>query len=137
MTVIPTVLRRLVVNRANNRCEYCGLSQLGQEATFHIDHILPSSAGGLTTEENLALACVSCSLYKGSRQLVAEPNTKELVKVFNPRQQVWKEHFFWQGLEVIGLTVVGRATIHTLKLNRSRILAIRGEEEILNRHPPP
>jgi 5-methylcytosine-specific restriction endonuclease McrA len=137
MTDIPIVLRRLVIQRANNRCEYCGLSQLGQEATFHIDHILPSSAGGLTVKDNLVLACVSCSLYKGSRQLIPDPTSNEVVNVFNPRQQVWKEHFSWQGLEIMGLTIVGRATIHTLKLNRSRILAIRAEEEILDRHPPP
>lgn len=30
-------LRRLVVERAGNRCEYCRLAQEGQEATFHID----------------------------------------------------------------------------------------------------
>jgi hypothetical protein len=39
-------LRRIVAERARQRCEYCGLSQVGQEAAFHIDHVLPVSAGG-------------------------------------------------------------------------------------------
>ena len=34
------------VKRARDRCEYCQLSQLGREATFHIDHVVPRSAGG-------------------------------------------------------------------------------------------
>jgi 5-methylcytosine-specific restriction endonuclease McrA len=68
MTTIPASLRRFVIQRADNRCEYCGISQIGQVATFHIDHIAPVMAGGETTAENLALACVSCSLRKGARQ---------------------------------------------------------------------
>lgn len=64
--MIPASLRRLVVQRAGDRCEYCGLSQVGQAATFHIDHVIPIAAGGGTVAANLALACVSCSLYKGA-----------------------------------------------------------------------
>jgi 5-methylcytosine-specific restriction endonuclease McrA len=64
MSDIPARLRRLVVSRAGDRCEYCRLAQKGQEATFHIDHILPKMAGGRTAAANLALACVSCSLRK-------------------------------------------------------------------------
>ncbi len=57
---IPSAMRREVTRRAENRCEYCELSQTGQEARFHIDHIKPATSGGLTTPDNLALACVSC-----------------------------------------------------------------------------
>jgi hypothetical protein len=134
---IPAALRRLVIQRSGDRCEYCGLSQAGQVATFHIDHIIPEIAGGATTAENLALACVSCSLRKGARQLLKDPETGEVVPVFNPRQQIWKEHFGWKGVEVVGLTAVGRATIEALSLNRPIMLAIRGEEAFFNRHPPP
>ncbi len=88
MAKIPASLRRLSIQRADNFCEYCGLSQLGQAATFHIDHVIPVVAGGLTTADNLALACVSCSLYKGARQDVEDPETRETVPIFNPRQQV-------------------------------------------------
>jgi hypothetical protein len=43
-----------------------GLSQAEQAATFHIDHITPVVAGGATTADNLALACVSCLLGKAT-----------------------------------------------------------------------
>jgi 5-methylcytosine-specific restriction endonuclease McrA len=75
MSTIPISLRRLVVQRAGNRCEYCHLSQVGQEATFHIDHIIPVVADGKTTADNLALACVSCSLHKSARQKVDGDDT--------------------------------------------------------------
>jgi 5-methylcytosine-specific restriction endonuclease McrA len=64
---VPAAIRRRVLERARDRCEYCGLSQKGQEATFHIDHISPTTAGGITDLRNLALACVSCSLRKAAR----------------------------------------------------------------------
>ncbi|MBM3462221.1 MAG: HNH endonuclease [Armatimonadetes bacterium] len=61
---VPVSLQRRVRQRATQRCEYCRLSQAGQEATFHIDHVRPRRDGGGTRAENLALACVSCSLRK-------------------------------------------------------------------------
>ncbi|AFY48782.1 restriction endonuclease [Nostoc sp. PCC 7524] len=137
MSKISNSLRRLVIQRADNRCEYCGLSQIGQEATFHIDHVIPVVANGKTAADNLALACVSCSLYKAAKQIVEDPETGEKVNIFNPRQQVWKEHFRWHGVRVVGLTATGRATINALRMNRSLILAIRAEQELLGRHPPP
>ena len=75
MRHISAKLRRLVRNRSGERCEYCQLSQAGQEASFHIDHITPLASGGQTVAENLAFACVSCSLRKGARQTVMDPNT--------------------------------------------------------------
>jgi 5-methylcytosine-specific restriction endonuclease McrA len=93
MVSIPARLRRHVIRRAGNRCEYCGLAQVGQEATFHIDHITPQSSGGATEEENLALACISCSLRKGSRQSAPDPETGDRAALFHPRRDDWYEHF--------------------------------------------
>ena len=136
MGKIPSSLRQLVIQRAKDRCEYCCLSQVGQAATFHIDHIIPVVAGGATTSDNLALACVSCSLRKSARQTVKDPETKKEVSIFNPRQQVWTENFRWDDVRVVGLTATGRGTVEALKMNRPMMLAIRGEEELLGRHPP-
>lgn len=36
---IPASLRRLAIQRANDRCEYCKIAQAGQVATFQIDHM--------------------------------------------------------------------------------------------------
>jgi len=93
-------------------------------------------AGGTTATDNLALACVSCSLRKGARQRIEDPATGKAVKVFNPRQQSWKEHFRWDKVQVVGLTATGRATVSALALNRPTVVAIRAEEELLGRNPP-
>ncbi len=133
---IPQKLRRLVQERAQGCCEYCGLSQSGQEALFHVDHVIPVVARGQTEIANLALACVSCSLRKGARQSVFDPITGAMVPIFNPRRDQWAMHFQWSGRHAVGLTPTGRATVEALRLNRSLSVAIREEEEARGRHPP-
>ena len=133
---IAAYLRRLVVERAQERCEYCGLAQVGQEAAFHIDHVIPFAAGGETSLGNLALACVSCSLRKGARQQAVDPKTGLEEDLFNPRQDAWSSHFSWNGTEINPITPIGRCTIAALKLNRPMALAIRFEELLRGRHPP-
>lgn len=136
MSPVPTALRRLVIQRAVNRCEYCGLSQEGQEATFHIDHVIPQAVDGKTVVENLALACVSCSLRKAARQRAIDPQSGDEVPLYSPRLHAWHEHFYWEGVYLVGLTATGRATIVALAMNRALILAIRQEQATLGRHPP-
>lgn len=134
---LSAALRRQVAARAAARCEYCGLSQKGQEAAFHIDHIDPVANGGASSPENLALACVSCSLRKGARRNAPDPESGVATPLFHPRQQVWSMHFRWSGNRVTGLTPTGRATVALLKMNRGLAVAIRAEERLHGRHPPP
>ncbi len=136
MSHIPGNLRRFVIQRAGSRCEYCRLAQEGQEATFHIDHIMPATMGGETISENLALACVSCSLRKAARNVAIDPQSGADAPLYNPRRDIWYEHFKWQGDYLVGLTVTGRATVEALKMNRTLALAIRHEEAAIGRHPP-
>jgi hypothetical protein len=136
MNDLSAQLRPAVALRAGNRCEYCGLAQEGQEATLHIDHVVPRSKGGLTTLDKLALACVSCSLRKEARRSAHDPITGRIVPLFHPRRQRWAKHFRWDGVQVAGLTRTGRATVSALEMNRLRIQAIRAEEKKRGRHPP-
>jgi hypothetical protein len=136
MSDVAGALRRQVVLRAGNRCEYCRLGQSNQEATFHIDHVIPRVAGGQTAIENLALACVSCSLRKAAKLAAIDPESGMETPLFNPRTQVWDDHFRWVGEIVVPLTATGRATLHSLSLNRPLIVAIRREEAFHGRHPP-
>ena len=135
MKDLPAALREAVVRRALWRCEYCRLSQASQEAAFHIDHVVPRAAEGPTTENNLALACVSCSLRKAARETAIDPDSGHEPPLFNPRTQKWADHFRWDKEVVLGLTETGRATISALKPNRPLIVAIRREETIRGRHP--
>jgi hypothetical protein len=90
--------------RANERCEYCRIAQVGQEATFHVDHVIPQAAGGVTSLQNLALACVSCSLRKGARPTAVDPGTGDATPLFHPRLHAWSDHFIGSvSGEILGL----------------------------------
>ena len=136
MSDVPAITERFVRERASDRCEYCGLSQVGQEATFHIDHIVPRSRQGPSDPDNLALACVSCSLRKGARTRSRDPQTKAFVALYHPRTQSWWDHFKYEAGKIVGTTRTGRATIAALRLNHPRLIAIRQFEFQLDRYPP-
>jgi hypothetical protein len=95
---------------------------------YELAHIVPVAGGGGTNLENLALACVSCSLRKGARLLVRDPNTNEELAIFHPRLHLWRAHFRWDGVSVVGITPTGRATVAALSMNRPLALVIREEE---------
>jgi hypothetical protein len=123
---VPVALAKLVRKRARDRCEYCRLPQSSQEAAFHLDHIEPHFTGGLTVADNLALACVTCSLRKAARTYARDPLSKQSVRLFNPRRDRWNDHFAWgPGCRLHGHTPTGRAAIAALGMNRPAIIAIR------------
>lgn len=125
---IPRALATAVRERAGDVCEYCHIPQRTQEATFHIDHIRPLSLGGATAADNLALACVSCSLHKAAKQSSRDPRTNKVVPLFHPRTDTWNDHFaFTANWRLRGRTPSGRATVEALQMNRPVILAIRQE----------
>nr|WP_228021592.1 HNH endonuclease [Romeria gracilis] len=50
-----------------------------------------------------------------------DPESQEIVPLFNPRRQIWGEHFVWnQGVVIEGVTSTGRATCARLDLNDTR-----------------
>ena len=117
VTYIPTALRNLVYERAKGYCEYCQISEEVSFAKHQIDHIIAEKHGGLTIEENLALACTICNKHKGSDIASIDNETGEIVRLFNPRKDVWSEHFEIENGYLIGLTPFARATIRLLQLN--------------------
>ena len=78
-----------------------------------MEHIYPKSLGGEDYESNLAAACYRCNEFKGVKTHAIDPASGHIVEIFNPRRQVWEEHFTWVngGVSVAGLTDRGRATV--------------------------
>ncbi len=139
MTRIPPEIREAVIRRAAHACEYCRLPQASQVATFHVDHVLPRARGGATTSDNLALACPQCNAKKSSHVEAVDPETRQVVPLFNPRTGIWTEHFRWfedDRAILLGLSPSGRATIELLELNSSRRVAIRRKMMEAGTHPP-
>jgi 5-methylcytosine-specific restriction endonuclease McrA len=57
--------KKNVFKRDNYTCQYCG--SCGLELT--IDHVIPKSRGGITSWENVVVACQTCNIRKGDRTL--------------------------------------------------------------------
>lgn len=124
-------LRDLVWRRANERCEYCQVSQEFDEMPFHIDHIISQKQRGPTTEGNLALSCLTCNTFKGPLTAIVIPESGKVVRLFNPRVDTWSEHFHWSRATLIGRTEVGQVTIDMLAINLPERVAFR--EELVRR----
>jgi 5-methylcytosine-specific restriction endonuclease McrA len=122
---MDAALVELVWRRANSICEYCHLPHGFDASPFHIDHIIARKHNGLSVAANLALACYQCNLYKGPNIAGLDPQTNTLCPLFNPRQDIWSQHFTWQGAQLIGLTDVGRTTISVLQINEPTRLSHR------------
>lgn len=114
---ISTELRKFVVNRASGRCEYCLIHQDYSIYTHEVDHIIAVKHGGETAAENLALSCLSCNRHKGSDFATIDAATGEIVSLFNPRCQIWDEHFYFESARIEGKTQIGQATARLLQFN--------------------
>lgn len=127
-TWISVRLRTFVEVRAGHRCEYCGLREADTFLGCQVDHIVSEKHGGLTTEENLALACTVCNRAKGS-DIAGVDQPGSIVPLFHPRLDRWAEHFRRQGLQIVGLTPKGRATARLLRLNAPERVDERAQAE--------
>ncbi|GAB5493507.1 MAG: hypothetical protein Phog2KO_37220 [Phototrophicaceae bacterium] len=134
-THIPKALRLQVIERANDCCEYCRLSQSDNFFTFHIDHIISEKHGGSTTADNLCLSCPNCNICKGSDIAGADPQTQNSTFLYNPRSQMWNEHFELDSGYISGKTPEGRLTIFLLKFNEIEQITERIELEKLGSYP--
>jgi hypothetical protein len=94
---------------------------------MEIDHIMPQSLDGTDDEENLWLACPRCIGFKAAQIEAIDPLTHKLVRLFNPRQQVWREHLAWQdaGALIAGITPCGRASVAAFQLNFATSVELR------------
>lgn len=135
---ITEALKEQVRQRAKGLCEYCHASEQWQYVRFTVDHTIPISLGGSNTLDNLALACFHCNRRKTDRITAIDPDSNVEVPLFNPREDIWREHFIWSvdALLIIGLTPTGRATIAALALNREWVVNIRAADRAIGRHPP-
>ena len=136
--VISLQTRRQVFERARGNCEYCKNQQNYSTAPFSVEHILATSKGGSNDLNNLALSCPACNAHKYNKQAALDPLTRSVVSLFNPRTQIWEEHFVWDETltQILGLTPTGRATVKCLKMNRIESVNLRMVLVAFEKHPP-
>lgn len=101
------------------------MPQAAYRFRFPIDHVIAKQHRGKTTYQNLCLSCLRCNAYKGPNLSGIDSVTGELTRLFNPRQDLWHEHFRWRGPRLLGLTPIGRTTILVLNINDPHYVGVR------------
>jgi hypothetical protein len=125
MSRIPKTLRVQVRERASGICEYCQKPEFLSTNGFHVDHIIPERHGGNSNLDNLAWACFDCNIAKGTDIASIDPDTRQITPLYNPRTQIWEQHFAKQGQYIVGKSAVGRTTVQILMFNHETQLEIR------------
>lgn len=73
----------------------------------------------------LALACDRCNAYEGPNLTSIDRDSSAIVPLFNPRRDMWGEHFAVRGGRITGLALKGRATVRVLNMNARRRVELR------------
>lgn len=97
----PVSLRKQVLANAGAYCAYCHSAEELMAVTFEIEHIIPRSAGGQTSETNLCLSCPTCNRHKSNRLTVKDRWRNRRGRAvngfgngFNGFKRVWES---WKG----------------------------------------
>jgi hypothetical protein len=128
----------LVAGDADYQCGYCRAPQPVLPYRLEVEHLLPTSLGGTDEHENLWLSCHKCNKLRSNHLEALDPLTQVLVRIFNPRHHTWSDHFAWAngGLQIVGKTATGRATVALLGLNDSFHQAARSVWILAGLFPP-
>lgn len=138
MSLISPRVRQRLSQQASFRCGYCHTQEAVSGVPLTVEHILPRARGGSDNEDNLWMSCRLCNEANGVQTYAVDSLSGELVPLFNPRQQVWAEHFVWSGdgVQVIGCSPTGRATVTALSLNTEFRIRTRALWVEVGWHPP-
>ena len=130
--------RRQIAEEAKYRCGYCQTQEVVSGIPLTVEHITPKAKGGSDDNANLWLSCRLCNEKKGTLIEAMNPETGDLVSLFNPRTQMWADHFTWSedGIRIIPKTAVGRMTIDVLSLNDELRVRARAIWVKAGYHPP-
>jgi hypothetical protein len=127
---MDATIRELVRRRAGDCCEYCHLPQDATPfITFHIEHVIAKqhtpNDKDMDNPNRLALSCDRCNLFKGPNLSSVDPESEQIVNLFNPRSDNWTDHFALRSGLIVGLSPTGRATVRLLNMNDTRRVDLR------------
>jgi HNH endonuclease len=110
-------IKKMVIERATSRCEYCRVPEYLSSFDYHIEHIIGLQHGGPNALNNLAYACSPCNWKKGPNISTILEFGGSIIPLFNPRMEYWFDHFEVQRGILVPKTIIGQATIKLLELN--------------------
>jgi hypothetical protein len=118
--------RIVIASRALYKCEYCLLPEKVSFYNFQIDHIVSLKHGGNNDIENLAYCCPDCNYFKGT-DLGSIINDSALIRFYNPRIDVWNDHFYIINGMILPKNDIGKVTEQIFKFNNIDRLIFRKE----------
>jgi 5-methylcytosine-specific restriction endonuclease McrA len=88
-TAQPKVVfsRRNLFRRDRNTCQYCGRRFPSDQLS--IDHVTPRARGGKSTWANCVVACMTCNVRKGNKQLTEAG----MCLLRQPKEPHWRPSF--------------------------------------------
>ncbi|HEY0455206.1 MAG TPA: HNH endonuclease signature motif containing protein [Verrucomicrobiae bacterium] len=116
--LISATLRAAVRERAAKSCEYCRMPEIATFFPHEPDHVIGTQHGGHSTLDNLALACAQCNRIKGPNIASVDPQTQQIVPLFNPRMEKWTDHFRMEAGRIVPMTAPARATARLLRFDQ-------------------
>lgn len=136
---VPVALQREVRERARLRCEYCLIHEddTGPDdgrCGCMADLIVTEKHGGEATTDNLAYFCLTCNRNRGNTTISYAHDGTE-TRLFNPREDMWDEHFRVEGYLIIPLTPIAEATNHAFDFNAAPRRDERRGLQLLGRFP--
>lgn len=124
---ISKVARQLVRQRANFQCEYCLLNEKRSFIGFEVDHIISRKHRGSNDPNNLAYSCGDCNRNKGTDIASIDwNNNNQITRFYNPRLDLWAEHFRLSNTVIESPTSIGEVTITIFRFNDQIRLTNRG-----------
>lgn len=96
---------------------------------IHVDHIIARRHLDEVSDnpDSLAWACSEYNYHKGPNLVSIDPVTRQQTALFNPRIEIWDDHFSIRDGVVIGRTPTGRTTARLLSMNSLRLVRLRRE----------
>ena len=126
-TPVTTAARKRVALRAGYGCEYCLAQDLSSFIGFEIDHIISRKHRGSNDDDNLVYPCPACNRNKGPDIASIDwDNQRVITRFFNPRTDIWSEHFKLSGSFIEPLTAIGKVTVVIFLFNDRIRLPDRG-----------
>ena len=115
MSYISDKIEKMVHRRALGCCEYCLLNENTTFLIHEMEHIISLKHGSTDAIINLALACSYCNRFKGSD--IGSIFREDFIRFFNPRKDIWADHFVLNDALIQPLTPIGEVTAKILQFN--------------------
>ena len=122
---ISAKVRSLIAERAGYGCEYCLINEIRNGLACEVDYIVGIKHSGQTELINLAYACFNCNRNIGSDIGSIHWPTNQYIRFFNPRTDLWSEHFRFEKQYIVASTDIGWVTERIFRFNDVKRLSER------------